>query len=46
MSAVILLGVPFWRPPRRSPGFDPAIGYPVLILQQSFPASLAIGEGR
>jgi hypothetical protein len=23
LSAVFLLGVPRWRPPRRSPGFDP-----------------------
>ena len=23
LNAVFLLGVPRWRPPRRSPGFDP-----------------------
>jgi hypothetical protein len=23
LRAVLLLGVPFWRPPRRSPGWDP-----------------------
>lgn len=38
-SAVILFGVPFWRPPRRSPGFDPAgICYPVLFLPRKSPA--------
>src|SRR5277367_4307658 len=30
ISAVVLFGVPFWRPPRRSPGFEPRICYSPL----------------
>jgi hypothetical protein len=38
MSAVVLLGVPGWRPPRLSPGLDPlgiatfATFYPALTV--------------
>jgi hypothetical protein len=33
LNAVFLLGVPRWRPPRRSPGFDP-LGIATLLISR------------
>jgi hypothetical protein len=41
MSAVVLLGVPGWRPPRRSPGLDP-LGIAIFATFFPFGAHAAV----